>query len=271
VVVADIENPFFTSMVRGIEDGAQEVGYRVLLCNSDEDPRKEAAYIDVAVGERVGGVVIAVASTRQSNLEPLLSRKIPVVAVDRRPVGHRVDSVVVDNRLGARQATAHLLENGARRVACITGPARVSTSNERLAGYKDALRSAGRSVDPSLVVRADFRQEGGYEAARTLFRHKPPPDALFVANNQMTVGALEALMEQGIDVPGDVTVVGFDDAPWATLVRPALTVVAQPTYDIGRTAAQLLVTARAVPDRPSREIVLAPKLVVRESSTPPAR
>jgi LacI family transcriptional regulator len=266
VIVADIENPFFTSMVRGIEDGAREVGYRVVLCNSDEDTSKEAEYIDVAVAERVGGVVIAVASTRKSDLEPLLSRNIPVVAVDRRPVGHKVDSVLVDNRLGARQATAHLLESGARRVACVTGPARISTANERLAGYKDALAYAGHRVDPSLVVRSDFRQSGGYEAVRQLVRGKTHPDALFVTNNQMTVGALEALQERGLDVPGDVFVVAFDDAPWATLVRPPLTVVSQPTYDIGRTAAQLLVTARGIPDRRPREVVLAPKLVIRESS-----
>jgi len=270
VIVADIENPFFTSVVRGIEDGAREFGYRVLLCNSDEDVGKEAGYIDVAVGERVGGVVISVASTRQSDLAPLLRLGVPVVAVDRRPVGHLVDSVLVDNRLGARQATAHLIENGARRVACITGPKRLSTANERLAGYKDALAAAGRRFDESLVLREDFRQAGGYDAVRALTSGRPRahPDALFVANNQMTVGALQALQQQDLDVPGDVKVVGFDDAPWATLTRPQLTVVAQPTYDIGRTAAELLATARAAKGGP-REVVLVPKLVVRESSGRP--
>ena len=195
---------------------------------------------------------------------------LAVVAVDRRPVGHLVDSVLVDNRLGARQATAHLIENGARRVACITGPKRLSTANERLAGYKDALAAAGRRFDESLVLREDFRQAGGYDAVRALTSGRPRahPDALFVANNQMTVGALQALQQQDLDVPGDVKVVGFDDAPWATLTRPQLTVVAQPTYDIGRTAAELLATARAAKGGP-REVVLVPKLVVRESSGRP--
>lgn len=265
VIVADVENPFFTSVVRGIEDGAQEFGRRVLLCNSDEDLAKEAAYIDVAIAERVGGVVISVASTKQSDLTPLLDQGIPVVAVDRQPVSAKVDSVLVDNRLAAQHATEHLIEGGAKRVACITGPKRISTANERLRGYRDAIKAAGMAEDESLVMREDFRQAGGHEAVELLFAGRRKPDALFVANNEMTVGALQGLQELGLHVPDDVSVAGFDDTPWATLIRPSLTVVAQPTYDIGRTAAELLATARTA-DGP-RQIVLPAKLVVRESST----
>ena len=112
VIVADIENPFFTSIVRGIEDGGREHGFRVMLCNSDEDLRKEADYVDVAIAERMAGVVIAVASTRASKLDPLLDAGIAVVAVDRRPVGHKVDCVLVDNERGAAEATSHLVEAG---------------------------------------------------------------------------------------------------------------------------------------------------------------
>ena len=266
-IVADIENPFFTAMVRGIEDVARTNGYRLMLCNSDEELGKEAAYIDVAIKERMAGVVIAVASTTRSNLDPLLERGIPVVAVDRLPPRHRVDSVVIDNRLGGAQATDHLLSAGARRVACITGPSRVSTAAERLHGYRDALKRHGHTVERTLIRRADFRQRGGYEAALSLLGSRDPPDALFVTNNLMTLGALGAARDSGLRVPDDLLLAGFDDAPWTALTNPQLTVVAQPTYEIGRVAARLLSTA-GEEDAP-REIVLSPTLVVRESSTRP--
>jgi LacI family transcriptional regulator len=270
-IIADIENPFFTAMVRGIEDVARSAGHRLVLCNSDEDVAREAAYVDIALAEQMAGVVIAVASDKESRLDTLLDRGVPVVAVDRRP-RHRadeLDSVVVDNLLGARLATEHLLDGGAMRIACVTGPSRVSTARERLSGYEQAMRARGVSYSSDLVRRADFREEGGYAATRSLLALDPRPDALFVANNLMTLGALRAITEAGLRVPHDVLLVGFDDAPWTTLVSPPLTVMAQPTYEIGRRAAQLLTTAG--PDLPARHIVLPPALQVRASSTrPPA-
>lgn len=267
VIVADIENPFFTSVVRGIEDGARERGVRVVLCNADEDPAREAEYIEVALAERMSGVIIA-ASGSQLNLDALIERGVPVVGIDRRPADARVDVVLADNNSGAFQATSHLIERGAKRIACITGPRRISTASERLAGYRRALIGAKRPFDRGLVLREDFRPGGGAKAVAELFKGRKRPDGLFVANNQMTIGALGALADMGIDIPGDVAVVGYDDAPWATLIRPPLTVVAQPTYEIGRTAAELLATARARKDGPPREIMLEPKLIVRESSAP---
>lgn len=260
-IVADVENPFFTSLVRGIEDVAQERGYRLVLCNSDEDLGKEAGYVEIAIAERMAGVVIAAASTTDSVLEPLREHGIPVVAVDRRLADASIDSVVIDNRLGAAQATEHLLARGARRIACITGPARISTATERLAGYQDALRRNGRRVE--LVRRADFKQEGGHRAARSLLALPDPPDALFVCNNLMTLGALHAIREAGLRVPEDVALVGFDEAPWTALTSPALSVVEQPAYEMGRAAALRL----AEPGSGDvRHLVLAPTLRVRESS-----
>jgi LacI family transcriptional regulator len=265
-IIADIENPFFTSMVRGIEDVARVEGHRLVLCNSDEDLDKEASYLDIAVAEQMSGVVIAVASAKDSRLDVLLERGIPVVAVDRRPKRHEdvVDSVVVDNELGARQATEHLIAAGAKRIACITGPARASTASERLAGYQRALRAHKRSVDGDLLRRADFREEGGYAAARTLLAGRRRPDALFVANNLMTIGALRAVHEAGLRVPDDLFLVGFDDAPWTTLTTPQLSVVAQPTHEIGQQAARMLATASQ--ELPARHVVLPPTLLVRASS-----
>src|SRR5215218_2443278 len=168
IVIADVENPFFTSVVRGIEDIAYTHGYRLVLCNSDEDVAKEAGYIDIVIRERMSGVVIAVASTSDSHLDRLTREGIPVVAIDRRADDGGIDTVLVDNVSGGRDATAHLLEMGYRRVGCVLGPSRLSTSNERLDGYRAALKDAGVRFDRSLVRRADFREDGGYKATRAL-------------------------------------------------------------------------------------------------------
>jgi len=262
-IVSDIENPFFTAVVRGIEDVARKVQHRLVLCNSDEDLEREAAYIDVALAERMAGVVIAVASARESSLKPLMDAQLPVVAIDRA-AGRDIDAVVVDNHLGAEEATRHLIENGSRRVACITGPTRVNTANERLEGYRRAVADCGHKDETELIRRADYKETGGHEAALSLLTSRNPPDALFIANNPMAVGALRAIRELGLSIPRDVALVAFDDSPWCALTSPPLSVVAQPAYEIGRVAAELLATAGD--KRTSRTIVLTPKLIPRESS-----
>ena len=266
VIIADVENPFFTSVVRGIEDVAYAEGYRLVLCNSDEDVTKETEYLDIALRERMAGVVIAAASTSESKLDHVREAGIPVVAIDREVETADVDAVMVDNRGGARAATAHLLDNGWHRVGCIVGPSRISTSNERLDGYRKALSEQGVSFERALVRRADFREDGGYKATRALLELDDPPDALFVANNLMTLGALHAIQDVGLRVPDHVGIVGFDDSPAADLMRPRLTVIAQPTYQIGQVAGQLLLANAG--DVPRHE-VLAPQLIVRESSIKP--
>ena len=223
-IVSDIENPFFTAVVRGIEDVARQAHHRLVLCNSDEDLEREADYIDVAIAERMAGVVIAVASGKESSVEALIARHVPVVAIDRS-AGRDVDAVVVDNRLGAEEATRHLIDHGSRRVGCITGPTRVNTANERLEGYRRAVVAAGFSVDESLIQRADFKESGGHQAALSLLTGRKPPDALFIANNPMAAGALRAIRELGLSVPKDVALVAFDDSPWTTLTSPQLSVV----------------------------------------------
>ncbi len=269
VIVPDVGNPFFTSMVRGVEDIAQGTGYSVVLCNSDEELGKEARYIAAAAAERMAGVVISPASTRDTDVTPLLDLGIPVVAVDRRLSGAPVDTVLVDNERAAEEAAEHLIDMGYRRVACITGPRQAMTANERLAGYQRALRRRGQDLQPPLVRHADFRERGGYEAMASLLADTAP-DAVFVANNLMTVGALECLIKSGVGVPREVGVVGFDEIPWADLVRPTLSTVAQPTYEMGKTAGQLLTTRHSLPDKPYATVILPTTLNVRASSTPRA-
>lgn len=266
LIISDIGNPFFTALVRGVEDEAHQAGYSLVLCNSDDILDKEQGYIQIALDEQMAGVIITPSSEAETDLTPLLERGIPVVSVDRRLNRHHVDTVVGDNVRGARLAIEHLLESGCTRIACITGPTQTTTAQERLEGYQQALSVAGLEVDPELIMVENFKEDGGYDGAQRLVRLESPPDGLFVANNLMTVGALEALVDAGIEVPRDLLMVGFDDIPWARLTRPRLTTVHQPTYEMGRDAGRLLAARLTSDPGLARTVILSPTLQVRESS-----
>ncbi|HEX2419866.1 MAG TPA: LacI family DNA-binding transcriptional regulator [Micromonosporaceae bacterium] len=268
VIISDVGNPFFTSLVRGVEDVAQSSAYSVVLCNSDEDPAKEANYVSVALAEQVAGVILS-PSGQPAVAARLLDAGTPLVLIDRELRDVRADSVLVDNEHGAVEAVAHLLANGYQRIGCITGPESVSTARRRIRGYQQALADDGSHYDDSLVRYGDFRETGGYQAMAELLDLPEPPDAVFVANNLMAVGALECLRVRGVTVPDQVGVVGFDDLPWPGLVRPALTTVSQPTYELGRVAAQLLSERIEDRDREPTTVVLKTELQVRGTSRRP--
>ncbi|MYR47463.1 substrate-binding domain-containing protein [Streptomyces sp. SID5910] len=271
LIIPDIENPFFTSLARGVEDAAQRTSHSVVLCNSDEDTDKERRYLEVALGEQMAGVIVAAASQDETDLGPLIARGVPVVAVDRRPRDAEVDAVRLDDHHGGEVATRHLVRAGYRRIACITGSQGASTSEERLAGHRaalNALRGPG-AADDAYVRHADFRVEGGRAAMRELLALPEPPDAVFVANNLMTIGVLDALREAGRTPPG-VGVLSFGDVPWASLVRPSLSAVELPSYELGRTAADLLLQRMEGADAPLQTVVLRTTLQVRESTGGPS-
>lgn len=264
LVFSDIENPFFTSVCRGVEDTARRHGYSVLICNADENIEKEASYVNILASQSVAGVIISPAS-ELTDVGPLSRKGIAIVALDRR-LAHPTDSVHSDSRAGARNATRHLLDSGARRVGCITGPHGVSTADDRLGGYQDAVAAARLPDEPELSEYANFREDGGYRAAKRMLELADPPDALFVANNRMLAGALRACIEAGVAIPDEVSIVGFDDLPWADFTQPSITTVRQPTYEIGAAAARLLLERITGADLPPREIVFQPELVIRGSS-----
>jgi LacI family transcriptional regulator len=265
LIISDVENPFFTAIARGVEDVAHTVGYSVVLCNADENADKERRYVDVAIQERVAGVIMSPTPTA-ANVDLLINRGTPLVAVDRPLPERMVDTVLVDTRLAARQATEHLLAQGYGRVGCITGPMGVRTADDRLAGYRDALRAARAKSTPRLVRRTEFKAAGAHKAANELLSQPEPPDALLVANSAMAVGVLAALGERGRCPGRDVGVIAFDDVPWAELVDPPLSVVAQPAYEIGTVAAQLLLARIGDNARAATTTTLAARLIERGSS-----
>jgi len=237
VVISDIENPHFGEMVRAVEDQAYAKGYRVLLCNTDETPEKQRAYLEILADERVVGAIISPSDPAGAAIAQLMDLGIPVVAFDRVVDDPRADAVIADNVEGTRQATQHLIDGGHRRIGFIAGGLGVETGSERLEGYEIAMRAA--ALEP-LAASGGFRIEGGRTAALELLGASPAPTALVVANNLMTAGALRGLRGAGVKVPDEVALVGVDDPFWAELVDPPLTTLAQPVRLMADAAMSLL-------------------------------
>jgi LacI family transcriptional regulator len=266
VIISDITNPFFTAVVRGAEDQAQLAGYSVVLANADEDLAKEARYLEVAAAEQMAGALLSPASSKQTSIDVLFERGIPVVTIDRRLAAAPVDSIMVNNQRAAHDAVKHLIAQGCRRVGLVAGPVQTTTGASRLAGYRAALRAAGRTLDPSLVAYGNFKTDGGYTATQQLLRQRRLPDGLLISNNLMTVGGLQAIADAGLRIPSDIAIVGFDDSSWAAALNPPLTVIAQPTYEIGLQAARLLLRRIDGEKFPPRHVVLRAELIERASS-----
>jgi DNA-binding LacI/PurR family transcriptional regulator len=237
VVVSDIENPHFSEMVRAIEDEAFGAGFRVLLCNTDENAEKQRAYLEMLADERALGVVISPSDPAGEEIGDLLDLGIPVVALDRMADDPRADAVVADNVDAARQATTWLIDAGHEHIGLVAGRVDVETGDERLEGYTQAMRAAGL---PELVAGGGFRLEGGHTAAAELLAGTPRPTGLVVANNLMTIGALRALRAAGLRIPDDVALTAIDDPFWAEFTDPSLTTLAQPVREMANAAMTML-------------------------------
>lgn len=235
VVVSDIENPHFAEMVRAVEDAAYLRGHRVLLCNTDEDPAKQRDYLGVLAGERVAGVILSPTDARAPEITELLDQGIAVVAFDRRVSERRADVVVTENVAGVRLGTEHLIACGHSRIGFVGGPRRVATGAERLAGYEQAMTAAGLTPE---TADGGFREEAGRQAAGELIDRGV--SALLVANNLMTIGALQAVRQRRLTVPDDIALLSVDDPPWAELIDPPLTTLAQPVREMAAAAVELL-------------------------------
>jgi len=262
LIIPDIGNSFHTLVARGVEDVARAASISVLLCNSDEDPTKEAEYLVVAEQERVAGVILS-PHDESADISLLEAASIPVVAIDR-PLGARIDYVASDSYAGAVIATQHLLDQGWQRPGCCGGPEDVETAQRRVAGYRFALKDSG--VEPRVAFGA-YDQEGGARAAGALLDRDDPPDALFVSSERMALGVLSELNARGIRPGIDVGILTFDDTPWAPLMAPPMTVIEQPAYEIGARAARILIDRiRNGSEFEVLHVELPTRLIVRRSS-----
>ncbi len=265
VIIPDLQNPFLTEVVQGVESVLYQAGYSLMLGNSDGLADREQTHLAVVRGEGAAGLIIVPSNDPRANYQQLSSWNIPVVAVDRMPRGLQIDFVSTTNYQGAREATEHLLSHGYKEIGLINGPWEISVAQERLTGYCDALRAAGIAIREQLIIHGDFRQVGGRTAMHRLLRLPKPPRAVLVGNNLMTLGVFQAIHEKGIKIPSEIAVFGFDDMPWAISLRPPLSAVAQPAVEVGRTAAQMLLERLSDPRRLVRQLVLPTRLVVRSS------
>lgn len=266
VIISNILNPFFTSIVRGIEDVANKFNYNIMLCNTDENSAKEIQYLQTLLGKRVDGLIIA--STGTENDYFSMTGGKPVVFFDRKPCGKNLDifdTVLVQNRKGSKQAVEHLISSGYSKVGIITGSNVSTTGYERLRGYQDAIESHGLKADESLIKLGDFLGHTAYKHAIELMT-RTDCDAIFAGNNMILLGVLRAASELNIKFPSDMGLVSFDDMEWMQYCQPQITAVMQPTYLMGTSAMELLLERMMGRRSEPVEIKLDVELIVRKSS-----
>jgi LacI family transcriptional regulator len=285
LVVSDITNPFFTAVARGVEDVINQHGYHTIFCNSDEDPQREDEYLRLLSARQIDGLIITPTGVYSERLLRLAEVGTPIVLLDREAPGIEAPLVNVDNEGGAYRAIRYLIELGHRQIAVLMGMATISTLHARLNGCRRALQESGMTLAEEFIVRADPRFYGttpagngavvrpatnnqmtpsAFEMLGKLLASPNRPSAVFVTNNQMTLGTLYALREHGLRCPEDISLVSFDDHDWAPLFTPPLTVVRQPTYRLGQLAARLLMRLiNGEPVEPPKPIPV--ELIIRES------
>lgn len=263
LILSDITNPFYTTLARGAEDRAQEHGYTLILGNSDESLEKERRYLDILISRRVDGVLIASSPGNDHHLDMLQQHGIPVVLVDRTVEDIDADVVRGDTFTGGLHLTNHLIEQKFKDIALVGGWPGVSSLEERQAGYRLAMKEAGLTPH---VYPGRTDRKNGEEITEQLIQENKLPQAIIAANNYVGVGALIALRRHGLRVPNDVALACFDDIEIAAQIDPFLTVVAQPAYEMGTIAMDLLLDRMQGFAGPTRERVLPTEMIVRRSS-----
>ena len=264
LIVSDIRNPYFTEIGRAVEDMAYRNGLRLILCNSDEDAAKESAYLELMADEQACGVILSATPERLAKLAS--PPPYPLVLIDRAPErldpAAMTDVVQIDNVGAARRLTQHLLDHGHRRITALVG-ARSTTGQQRRAGFEAALQAQGLPAPARLLPPT---AEAARAATLELLATDERPQALLATNGLLLLGAAQALQQRGLRVPADIALAGFDNNDWTALLPPGITVIAQPTLEIGRTAVELLLQRIKEPARTPRRVVLDGELLVRGSS-----
>jgi len=270
VIVPTVDRSFFSSVVRGIEEIANQAKYNVMICQSYDDYEKEVATVEALLRSRVDGIIASFAKQTKDfdHFLKAKARGIPVILFDRSNDELEVSHVVVDDYLGAYKATEHLIQQGCTRIAHFAGAQRISIYRDRLRGYKDALISHGLPFNQSLVMESNLQLDDGRNSMAQLLKNKEIPDGVFSASAFGILGALQVLKERNIRVPQDVALVGFSNEPYTSFTEPSITTVEQHSLRMGNSAAEIFLEEVLDEDKKfiPQKIVLKPELIVRQSS-----
>lgn len=262
-ILADLTNPFFTTVARGIEDTAQQHGYTLFVGNTDDSLEKEQHYLDALVSRRVDGVLLSPSPGESHHLERVEQRGIPIVLIDRRLKGVKADVVRGDAYVGAVRLVEHFLEQGFRDIAFVGGQPGISSLDDRVSGYRNAMMDAGLE---ERVYLGAYHRSSGEQITDMLVEKDEVPEAMVAANNLVAVGVLVALRRHALRVPEDVALACFEDLEIAASMDPFLTVAEQPAYEMGRTAMEMLIARMQGRSGPPQEKVFPVELIIRRSS-----
>lgn len=266
MLVTTSTNPFFGEVVKGVERSCYHQGYNLILCNTEGDNQRMKASINTLLQKRVDGLLL-MCSTLEGERLDVFDRypDIPVVVMDWGPILFASDKIQDNSLQGGYMAAKHLIECGHREIGCITGPLIRHQAQMRYEGYKRALAEAGIAINPDWIVESDFECEGGYQAFEKLYQRGKLPSALFVSNDMMAMGVIQAANQRGLRVPDDLSLIGYDDVHIAKFMTPALTTIHQPKYRLGKAAIDTLLYRLENPDTTAQVVQLEPTLVVRNS------
>ncbi|HFG2120516.1 TPA: substrate-binding domain-containing protein [Vibrio cholerae] len=266
MLVTTSTNPFFGEVVKGVERSCYHQGYNLILCNTEGDNQRMKASINTLLQKRVDGLLL-MCSTLEGERLDVFDRypDIPIVVMDWGPILFASDKIQDNSLQGGYMAAKHLIECGHKEIGCITGPLIRHQAQMRYEGYKRALAEAGIAINPDWIVESDFECEGGYQAFEKLYQCGKLPSALFVSNDMMAMGVIQAASQRGLRVPDDLSLIGYDDVHIAKFMTPALTTIHQPKYRLGKAAIDTLLYRLENPDTTAQVVQLEPTLVVRSS------
>ncbi|EGR2448066.1 TPA: substrate-binding domain-containing protein [Vibrio cholerae] len=266
MLVTTSTNPFFGEVVKGVERSCYHQGYNLILCNTEGDNQRMKASINTLLQKRVDGLLL-MCSTLEGERLDVFDRypDIPIVVMDWGPILFASDKIQDNSLQGGYMAAKHLIECGHKEIGCITGPLIRHQAQMRYEGYKRALAEAGIAINPDWIVESDFECEGGHQAFEKLYQRGKLPSALFVSNDMMAMGVIQAASQRGLRVPDDLSLIGYDDVHIAKFMTPALTTIHQPKYRLGKAAVDTLLYRLENPDTTAQVVQLEPTLVVRNS------
>lgn len=266
MLVTTSTNPFFGEVVKGVERSCYHQGYNLILCNTEGDNQRMKASINTLLQKRVDGLLL-MCSTLEGERLDVFDRypDIPVVVMDWGPILFASDKIQDNSLQGGYMAAKHLIECGHKEIGCITGPLIRHQAQMRYEGYKRALAEAGLGIHSDWIIESDFECEGGYQAFEKLYERGKLPSALFVCNDMMAMGVIQAANQRGLRIPDDLSLIGYDDVHIAKFMTPALTTIHQPKYRLGKAAIDTLLYRLENPDTTAQVVQLEPTLVVRNS------